>query len=516
MCLMSACGEKELSYSDQASKVEEQDDENKPEVVVQPQDPQAPVVTEPVVVDVPVVPGPMLPYPPIFGGGGGGRGNLCGNGRVERQEECDDGNRQDGDGCSSRCRFEGDTTLSLVKVVVNDDEGDAVPADFELIVTGQDGLHDDGIEYSSGDDVALQAGVAYTVSENPLAGYTQTGVECLFGLTNVGNPFVAVADQPVTCTVTNNDNEAGVAPTVTLIKSVINDDEGDAVPADFVLTLNNAAQLQNVAIQLTAGVQYTVSEQAFAGYTQTGIACVDGLVPVANPFVPQAGQNIVCTVTNDDNGLLTPPILAVTKAITGVINLPDLSIFSINLNSIGGNELISFPVSGDINTQLTAGVTYTISEPLIPEGYAFGNIVCTSSVTGPILGTSFTPVSGELINCVVTNELSLPLGATLNLVKQVNDVGAGLGPIPVSGFELTVAAGVLPPTIYASGASVQLDIGTIYTVSENLQVDDDYENVGISCVDGLTSLPVTNPIEPLPGQIINCTIVNIYDPPGSL
>ena len=94
----------------------------------------------------------------------------------------------------------------MLKIVINDDGGVALPADFTLILTGADGIHDDGVDYESGDDIILEAGVAYTLSEIPNAGYNLVGSACVDNTTsaNVGNPFTqrlrktSPAPQPIT------------------------------------------------------------------------------------------------------------------------------------------------------------------------------------------------------------------------------------------------------------------------------------------------------------------------------
>ena len=180
----------------------------------------------------------------------------------------------------------------MLKIVINDDGGVALPADFTLILTGADGIHDDGVDYESGDDIILEAGVAYTLSEIPNAGYNLVGIACADNTTsaNVGNPFTPALAQNITCTATNND----IAGELSLLKIVINDDGGVALPADFTLILTGADGIHDDGVDyesgddiiLEAGVAYTLSEIPNAGYNLVGIACVDNTTSanVGNPF----------------------------------------------------------------------------------------------------------------------------------------------------------------------------------------------------------------------------------------
>ena len=94
------------------------------------------------------------------------------------------------------------------------------------------------MDYASGDAILLDAGVAYTVSEIPNAGYNLVDIQCIDSdtLTNVGNPFTSFLGQNITCTATNND----IAADLSLLKIVINNNGGTALPADFALTLTGA------------------------------------------------------------------------------------------------------------------------------------------------------------------------------------------------------------------------------------------------------------------------------------
>jgi len=85
--------------------------------------------------------------------------------------------------------------------------------------------------------------------------------------------------------------------TITIQKTVVNDDEGTAVADDFTFRINGDVVSHGVAIEVAPGA-YTVSEDAFSGYTagDWGEDCAaDGSITV------MPGEDYVCTVTNDDD-----------------------------------------------------------------------------------------------------------------------------------------------------------------------------------------------------------------------
>jgi hypothetical protein len=99
--------------------------------------------------------------------------------------------------------------LIVVKEVVNDDTGVADAGDFQLLVNG------DEVDQNVVLDVVANS--QYTVGEVQLQGYTQVGTAvCVDNDTGAGvaHPVTLVPGQSVTCTVTNDDIEDEVLPTV--------------------------------------------------------------------------------------------------------------------------------------------------------------------------------------------------------------------------------------------------------------------------------------------------------------
>lgn len=112
-------------------------------------------------------------------------------------------------------------SMTVVKLV---NGGTALPSDFALTLTGVDGVHDSGVDYVSGDQPAVQVGIAYTLSEvaDQLPDYTDAGVSCVDddGNTAVPHPVTLSDGQSVTCTQTNT---FGALPPIEILPVPVND-----------------------------------------------------------------------------------------------------------------------------------------------------------------------------------------------------------------------------------------------------------------------------------------------------
>ena len=173
----------------------------------------------------------------------------------------------------------------------------------------------------------------------------------------------------------NNGGCDGVpAPTtgtITIEKTVVNDNGGTAVAGDFTFRIDGSVAALDTAITVDAGA-HTVSEDAFANYTAGdwgGDCALDGSITV------EAGTDYVCTITNDDDEIIVPTgTLTVVKEILDgpVATVAD---FSYSLN--GGADT-AFEVGGT-NYVLEAGSSFAVT-----ESAAAGYTVTTDGCSGTI------------------------------------------------------------------------------------------------------------------------------------
>ena len=404
-------------------------------------------------------------------------------------------------------------SLTLVKDVTNDDGGQAIPDSFTLTLFGDDGTHNPALEYNTGSMPAVQANVLYTVDELPLDGYTLDSIVCTDaagGVVGADGSLTLSLDQEVTCTVFNDDD----APTLLLNKVVTNDDTGDLDPAEFDLTLTGADGTHVAGVNyvdgdmpvIDASVSYEITETPPAGYELVSIECVDTDTQqdLPNPFSPTSGQNISCTVTNDD----IAPTLVLNKVVTnddsGELLAED---FDLTLTGADGTHDAGVDYVDGNMPVIVAGISYDVTETP-PTGYELVSIECMDTDTQQDVATPFTPVLGQNVSCTVTNDDQAP---TLVLIKNViNDDSGGLTP---ADFDLTLTG---EDTVhdngvnYVSGDMPVIEIGTSYEVSE--VAPNGYELVDIVCTDTDTQQAVSNPFTPTLGQNISCTVTNDDDP----
>lgn len=195
-------------------------------------------------------------------------------------------------------------SLALEKTVVNDDGGNALDTDWILEADGPDDNDLSGVEGSEGaTGTELPAG-DYVLSESGgPTGYTQTGLVCSDGTLN-GNTLTLEDGDFALCTFTNDD----VAPTLTLIKSVINDDGGDAEPDDFGITVGGTPVTSGASNPYDANTALAIDEAGLAGYSFVSITG-DAKCPanLGGTVTLDEGEDVTCTITNDDDEAAPPP-----------------------------------------------------------------------------------------------------------------------------------------------------------------------------------------------------------------
>src|SRR6185503_4733537 len=157
-------------------------------------------------------------------------------------------------GQSANCTITNDDQpahLTLTKVVVNNNGGAAVAADFTLSAAGPTPIAGAG-----GVSQDVSAG-SYALSETTKPGYTASAWSCTGG-TQTGSTVALALGQSATCTITNDDQPAHL----TLTKVVVNNNGGTAVAVDFTLSAAGPTPIAGaggVSQDVTPG-SYTLSE----------------------------------------------------------------------------------------------------------------------------------------------------------------------------------------------------------------------------------------------------------------
>jgi hypothetical protein len=283
-------------------------------------------------------------------------------------------------------------TLTLEKTVINNYGGTAEADDF----TGKI------------NDVAQAWGVAktlipgnYTATEIGLFGYSASawGTDCA----DEGAVTLAYGENK-TCSITNSD----IAPKLTVIKHVINDDGGNNVAGDFTMNVTGtqvsnssfAGSEAGVTVTLDAGA-YSVDESIFAGYTKTlGENCLGSI---------GIGQEKTCTITNDDQPAKITLIKKVISNNGGSAKPDDFGL------TIGGNAATSGQTY-----EVHSNTAHALNEAGL-TGYDFVSL--TGDAKCPdVLGGTVKLGEGEEVSCTITND---DTPAHLIVIKHVDNGNTG-------------------------------------------------------------------------------------------
>jgi hypothetical protein len=268
--------------------------------------------------------------------------------------------------------------LTLQKTVVNDNGGTLTANDFPRFI--------DGSSVAWNTSVLLTVG-QHTASETTQAGYAASdwGGDCA-----ANGTITLAAGENKTCTITNDD----VAPRLTVIKHVVNDNGGGAVAGAWTMNVTATnpssasfagAESPGTTITLSAGA-FSVAESGgpASGYTQTGAVGCSGTAVV--------GGTYTCTITNDD----IPARLTVNKVCspttdTGKFNLLIDTVARATDASCGGTTGVVYVNAGLHTVAETAGTSTNLSDYVTTINGACG-------ANGQV-----TLALGQTATCTITN-----------------------------------------------------------------------------------------------------------------
>src|SRR5205085_2448485 len=318
----------------------------------------------------------------------------------------------------------------------------------------------------------------YSLSESSAtvtSGYTASQWSCVKngGAPASGGSITLGLGDSAVCTITNDD----VAPTLKLVKTVVNDNGGTKAASDFSFQVNGGAATAFLQdgdslhgknnVSVNAG-SYSVVEPAVSGYT-TGYDGCSGTI--AN------GETKTCTITNDDQAAHLIIVKQVINDNGGGKSASDFSGTITGVTASGGNSWTGTASPG-VDKALTSVGSYSVTEG-VHAGY---DVSYSTDCAGTI-------ALGQTKTCTVTNDDVQPKLTVTKVV--VNDNG---GTKKVSDFPLFVDSGSV-----ISGQQGTFSAGA-HTVSE--AGDAAYAAaIGGDCAsDGSITLN--------PGDVKQCTITN--------
>ena len=339
-------------------------------------------------------------------------------------------------GGSATCTINNDdspASLTLVKVVTNNNGGTRTLSDFPLTASGPVTIS--GVSGTTAVTSRNVSTGSYSLSEQTQAGYTPSSWSCSGGTQSGANIAIALAGS-ATCTISNDDN----GPTLTLVKTITNDNGGTKTLSDFPLTatgpippscspglISGVSGTASVSGQVVCAGTFALSEQTQAGYTASSWTCSGGTQSGANVTLA-LGTSATCTINNNDN----PPSLTLVKVVT---------------NNNGGSKTLSdFPLtaSGPVTISGVSGTTAVTSRNVSAGSYALteqtqaGYTPSSWSCSGGTQnGANIAIALAGSATCTISNDDN---GPTLTLVKTItNDNG---GSKTLSDFPLTASGPV--------------------------------------------------------------------------
>ena len=301
--------------------------------------------------------------------------------------------------------------LTLVKNVLNDDGGTAVATAWTLTATGSAQTVSGTSGSAAVTNVAVPVGT-YALSEaGGPAGYTAGTYSCVVngGAAIVSDSIALAGGDIATCTITNDDQAA----TLTLVKTVVNDNGGTATVSDFPLTATGPTTITGISgtpavtnAPVNAGV-YTLSEPVVAGYTAGAWSCTAGALS-GNQLTLANGDSATCTIVNDDQAAM----LTLVKTVSGGPAVAtDWTLSAAGPTPVSG--------AGGVSAASVGAGVYTLSET-----GGVSNVTYTASAWsctgGALSGDQLTLANGESATCSITNTYVSP---AVIFTKTANTTG---------------------------------------------------------------------------------------------
>lgn len=355
---------------------------------------------------------------------------------------------------------------------------------------------------------------AYTFTEQPVAGWKLTAIDCNGGsavTTDTATGLATIDLQPgenVTCTYANSKDA-----TITVSKTAVGGSGGETFAFSGPPALTGSiGDGQSLSGGFAAGT-YSVTEQIPPGWDLSNIVCSGGTVTITGALVNptpnfefgdttvnitvQPGDVVSCTYTDTRRGAIA--IVKNTLGGDGTFAFTGSQSFSIATNAGTGQDTTTF---ADI-----APGTYTVTEAAV-AGWQLTALSCTAGGTAnPGASTAtINLAAGQSVTCTFTNTRA----GSITIIKRIHDD-------ETTGFPFTVPVALDPTQTFTltppiQGAQTSRAFSDVppgsYVVTE--QVPAGWTSLGVDCVDptqdsivNLTNVSAT--IALAAGESVTCT-----------
>ncbi|AKS45755.1 conserved repeat domain-containing protein [Octadecabacter temperatus] len=277
----------------------------------------------------------------------------------------------------------------------------------------------------------------FVLTETLPSGWEVTDISCTRnGVESIGTFSEATASltiaggtldvgDDIACTITNS---LPSDPVLTLQKTVVNDNDGTAVPSEWTLTATGPTVLSGatgISGTVTAG-DYSLSEAGPTGYTQTDLVCTGGSdTDLTDGLTLAAGEAVTCTFTNNDDAVPLSSLTIVKTLESGANPITadtDELVYSYELTNDGNTQLNTLAVSDDKVDVVCPVVTLDPGDSVTCTSIADPYDVLQSDIDdGGVTNTASATAVAANGDTIISPEVSLTVPATqtseLSLVK---------------------------------------------------------------------------------------------------
>ncbi|MEK7576509.1 MAG: TasA family protein [Patescibacteria group bacterium] len=173
-------------------------------------------------------------------------------------------------------------TITIKKIIINDDGGTATSTDFSYFIDSTSVANHIPKNFAPG---------TYTVSELGVSGYEAT----FSGDCDATTVQITIANsENKICTITNDD----ISPVVNILKIV---DVGNASPTSFTVRVDGTIVPTGGSKPVTANTNHSITEDAHGAYHFVGITGSGCPANLGDAFQLTPGQSITCSIHNAQN-----------------------------------------------------------------------------------------------------------------------------------------------------------------------------------------------------------------------
>ncbi len=222
---------------------------------------------------------------------------------------------------------------------------------------------------------------------------------------------------------------------ITLRKTLVNDGGGSAVIGDFSLIATGPDVISGIHGAISVTNQpvhpgtYVLSETNLPGYVASAWSCTGTTVSSGNTITLAGGDDVVCTIVNDDEAVAWLTLEKVVKNNHGGTAV--VSDFVLSYDDGSGNSGSGVSASAAVTSVAIPPGTYKLSETAL-SGYELAQIRCDGSDADGLDGLDLN--AAEDVTCQFDNT---DLGVDLDIEKSVDNPAPNIGDVLTFTLDVT-------------------------------------------------------------------------------